>query len=336
MRIRIRGILLIVSLLAAGTLQAQQKLAQTGMKFLSVGSDARAVALGEAMTAIEFGSAAMMYNPAGMARVADRADIRLSNLQYIADIQHYVGNIAISPAKGEYGVLGFFVQYVDYGMFEGTIRSDNAQGYLDMGAFYPSAMVIGASYARALTDKFSVGGNAKYVEQTLGPSVNELDANGYAIFSKNSAHVWAFDFGLLYRTGFKSLNFGMVVRNFSQEVTFQEEGFQLPLNFKIGVSMNIWDFVEQENADHALLLAFDAEHPRDYVETVRFGIEYRMMDFLALRVGRVSPQSEYSWSYGIGLRKQADEATMGIGFDYAYTPFGLFGDVHRFTLQIAL
>jgi hypothetical protein len=336
MRITAHRILIVLSVIAIWTAQGQQKLAQTGMKFLSVGTDARAVALGEAVTSIEGGSAAMMYNPAGMARLADRADVNFCNLLYIADIQHYVGTIAFAPEHGDYGVLGLFVHYVDYGAFQGTVRVDNEKGYIDVGAFYPYAFTVGASYARALNDKFSIGGNAKYVRQSLGPSANGTTAGGYPAMSENATQVWAFDFGILYRTGFKSLNFGMVVRNFSQEVKYEREGFQLPLDFKIGVSMNVLDFVALEKTDHALLVTFDAEHPRDFAETVRMGLEYQLMDFLSLRVGRVSPQSEYEWSYGIGLRRRADGKTMGISFDYSYTKFGLFGNVHRFTLGVAL
>jgi hypothetical protein len=336
MKISVRCILIAAVLLAAGTAQGQQKLAQTGMKFLSVGTDARAVGMGEALTSIESGSAAMFYNPAGMARLADLADIRFSNLLYIADIQHYVGTFALAPEHGDYGVIGLFVHYVDYGAFQGTVRADNAQGYIDVGAFYPYAFTLGASYARALNDKFSVGGNVKFVRQSLGASANAMGVTGFPEMTPNITQVWAFDFGILYRTGFKSLNFGMVVRNFSQEVKYEKEGFQLPLSFKIGLSMNVMDFIAQEKPDHALRVSFDAEHPRDYAETVRLGVEYELMEFLALRVGYVSPQSEYKWSYGIGLRRKADGKTMGLGFDYAYTDFGIFGIVHRFTLQVAL
>lgn len=336
MRITALRLLIVVAVISASAVQAQQKLAQTGMKFLNVGTDARAVSLGEAITSVESNSASMFYNPAGMARLANAADIRFGNTHFIADIQHYAGTIALAPAHGEYGVLGFFVQYVDYGEFQGTVRSDNAQGYEETGAFYPSAFAVGASYARALNDKFSVGGSAKFVRQDLGPSANVLGPGGFPLLSENTAQVMAFDFGILYRTGFKSLNFGMVVRNFSQEVKFEKEGFQLPLTFKIGMSMNVLDLLNLEKPDHALLVSFDAEHPRDYAETVRLGVEYGLMDFLALRVGYVSPQSEYKMSYGIGLRKKSDGQSMGLGFDYAYTAFGLFGTVHRFTLQITL
>ena len=45
------------------------KLAQTGMKFLSFSPDARAAALGDAITAKTGGASSLFYNPAGMARL---------------------------------------------------------------------------------------------------------------------------------------------------------------------------------------------------------------------------------------------------------------------------
>ena len=53
----------------------RQKLAQTGMKFLSVSTDARISALGDAGTALEGNSALMFYNPAGLGFLSGFADV---------------------------------------------------------------------------------------------------------------------------------------------------------------------------------------------------------------------------------------------------------------------
>ena len=331
------GFILALCAICVGVAAGQQKLAQTGMKFLTVGTDARAEALGEAMTSVEGNASAMFFNPSAMARLSGTTSVTLGDTKYIADINHYEGGIAFAPAGGDFGVVGVSLHFVDYGEFLGTIRSDaNPLGYEETGAFHPSGLALGLTYARALNDKFSVGGSAKYVRQSLGISVNGFDALGNEIQKNNSADVMAFDFGLLYRTGFKSLNFGMVVRNFSKEIHYEKEDFQLPLVFKIGISMNVMDLTNVEKSEHALLVTFDAEHPSDFAETVRLGVEYVFDDLVALRVGYVSPQDEYKWTYGIGIHKSGILGPMGLGLDYAYTPFGIFGDVHRISLQFSL
>ena len=138
----------------------------------------------------------------------------------------------------------------------------------------------------------------------------------------NTLLVPAFDFGLQYKTGFKSLAFGMTVRNFAREVQYISEGFQLPLTFRIGVSMNMFDLLGFDPNEQMLLLAIDAEHPRDYPEQIKVGLEYLFMNTIALRAGYVSPADEHGFSFGLGLQQKL--AGIDFGLDYSYTPFGIF------------
>jgi hypothetical protein len=136
---------------------------------------------------------------------------------------------------------------------------------------------------------------------------------------------------MLYKTGFKSLAFGMAVRNFSKEVTFQKESFQLPLTFKMGIAMNVLDFADMDPTSQSLLIAIDAEHPRDYPEQIRVGAEYVFASTVSLRLGYVSPADEYSLSYGIGLQQEWMGAHMAV--DYSYTPYKTFDAVSRISLR---
>lgn len=334
MRPRLFIAIILCGVLAAPGL-AQTKLAQTGMKFLAVGTDARAVAMAEATTSLEGDASAMFYNPASMASLSGFTSLMLGQTQWIADIKHYYGGVAVSPSGGDWGVFGLMVQSVDYGVFEGTIRANNDKGYLDESDmpgldFKPNAFLFGIGYARSLSEKFSIGANIKYVRQSLGDAVATTSGDKVS----NTTSVWAFDFGILYRTGFKSLNFGMTVRNFSREVRYVNEGFQIPLTFKIGLSMNVLDFTDLDRDTHSFLLSVDAIHPRDYPEQIMVGAEYVFLKTLALRIGYVGPADEHGISYGAGV--EAELAKLSFGLNYAYVPFGVFGDVHRFTFQFSL
>ena len=55
---------------------------------------------------------------------------------------------------------------------------------------------------------------------------------------------------MIYKTGFKSLNLGMSIRNFSEEIKYIEEGFQLPLTFRIGASIDALDFMDVDKSTH--------------------------------------------------------------------------------------
>ncbi|MBM4162540.1 MAG: PorV/PorQ family protein [Ignavibacteria bacterium] len=312
---------------------AQQKLAQTGLKFLNVGTTASVTAMGEAYTGVESASTAMFYNPAGMARMRGFIDIGLGQTKWIADISHQYLSLAVSPFGGDYGVIGLTALSVDYGEIEETIRWNNEEGYIDLGTFSPSAMMVGVGYAQALTDRFSVGANVKYVAQNLGSSTIGFDQKNDLIKKENSVGVLAFDFGMLYRTGFKSLNFGVSVRNFSKEVRYEREGFQLPLIFRLGLSMNMIDLLGEEQEHHAFLLAVDATHPRDYPEQVNVGAEYVFMQIVAVRAGYMFNNDEYALTAGLGVQQQLSD--MRIGVDYSYTPFGVFQRVHRITVRFS-
>ena len=316
------------------------KLAQTGLKFLSVGLGARQAALADAFTASEGNSASMFYNPAGMARLGGFADVAVGQVNWIADIKQSYASIALSPFSGDYGVIGLSFQYSDYGDIQATILANNTQGFLDIGMVHPNAYAVGLGYARALTDKFSVGANVKYVRQDLGNGITQATYVGSAgsytgtdviTENKNAVDVIAFDFGLLYRTGFKSLTLGMAVRNFAREVTYQKESFQLPLAFKLGVSMNVFDLTGFNRESQALNITVDAEHPRDFPEQVKVGAEYVFMNMVSARVGYIGPADEHSFSYGLGF--QLAMAGTQLGLDYAYTPFGIFSNVQRFSLR---
>lgn len=341
------GVFTLVLLTVSSSFAQNRKLAQTGLKFLAVGASARQSALAEAFTATHGSSASLFYNPAGMARLQSLAEATVSTTEWIAEIKHQFASIAISPFDGEYGVIGFNFQYVDYGEIQATILANNPQGFLDVGTFKPTAYAVGVGYARALSDKFSVGGDIRWIKQDLGSGITEASfttTGGEAVdFSPlttidNTLGVLAFDFGIIYRTGFRSLNFGMAIRNFSREVKYQKESFQLPLTFKIGLSMNVLDLMEEDPDVHSLLVLTDAEHPRDYPELLRFGFEYTFQRMLSVRLGYVHigdeitrSEAESTTSFGIGL--QQFFAGMQFGLDYSYTPFGVFDKVQRFSVQ---
>jgi hypothetical protein len=134
--------------------QERQKLAQTGLKFLSVSTDARLSGLGDASTSISDASASsMFYNPSTMAGMTDMVSVTASQFKWIADIEYISAAAAFRPFDGSFGVIGFSVVSVDYGDFKRTIFAANEAGFLDMGTFKPTAMAIGLSYAKETVRK---------------------------------------------------------------------------------------------------------------------------------------------------------------------------------------
>src|SRR5690554_7066388 len=79
---KILSVLIILFLFSLTGFAQQQKLAQTGMKFLNMSVDARVSAFGDAVTSLENNSVSMFYNPASMARLEHlRSEEHTSELQ---------------------------------------------------------------------------------------------------------------------------------------------------------------------------------------------------------------------------------------------------------------
>ncbi len=327
--VRIAMVVLFISSASLG----QQKLAQSGFDFLNVSTDPRAEGMAEAVTSVEGNSVSMFFNTAGMARLENPTTISLGEVNWIAGINHIYGGVAISPSKGEYGVFGLNFRSVDYGELQETIIANNTEGFQDIGTFSPSAYLVGIGYAKALSDKFAVGGDVNYVSQDLGQSIVNINKDGTFVNAEEKLSVVSFDFGMIYRTGYKSLAFGMDLRNFSRQLRYVQETFDLPLIFNLGVSMNVLDMWNIDSKNQSLTIAADATHPRDYPEQVNVGAEYTFMQTVSLRGGYMFNNDEYGLVGGLGLQKQFDNVLVGI--DYSYTPFGIFGNVQRLAFHFS-
>ncbi|GAB6282697.1 MAG: hypothetical protein STSR0008_14430 [Ignavibacterium sp.] len=311
--------------------QERKKLAQTGFKFLSVTTDARISGMGEAITSVKGNSNALLYNPAVMSSFDGLFDVSFGNTSWIADIDYIYGTLAFSPFNGDYGVFGLSLVAVDYGVFNGTIVAPIDDGYIDVGGYEPKAYSIGLGYAKSLSQKFSVGGQIKYVKQSLGNNILGIDESSNPVINKYEEDAFAVDFGILYHTGFKSLDFAMSVRNFSTDRKYISENFELPLTFKMGISMNVFDLTNIDKNSHSLLVSVDASHPRDYKEQIFFGGEYTFLNTLSLRGGYSFPNDEKDISLGAGLKQKFSDFLFAI--DYAYTSFGIFDNVHRISVN---
>lgn len=325
-------ILMIFTLQETSFSQERKKLAQTGMKFLSVSLDPRSSAMGDAVTSVLANSTSLLYNPSAMAEMHGYTDLAFGRTNWIADINYIYGTAALNLFDGNYGVFGVSLVAVDYGEFLGTIVANNDDGFLDVGTFKPTAMSIGIGYANQLSEKFMVGGNVKYVRQSMGTAIVGFDQSGGRMVEDFSVDVAAFDFGILYHTGFKSLNFGMSIRNFSTEISYKDENFQLPLTFRIGMSIDALDLTTIDPEMHSLLVAVDASHPRDYPEQISMGMEYTFMNTFSVRGGYTFPTDEQEFSAGVGLKQKLADIRFSV--DYSYTPFGVFSDVHRVSLNL--
>ena len=309
-----------------------KKVGQSTMNFLQVGVVPRAVALGEAYSAIGKGPEAIFYNPAGLAEMQGTFGAFVSATRWIADIQYLNGSLAWK--FGNVGTVGLSFLTVDYGDIIGTSllsKSDaaaNPLGYMDNGVMgNVGAYAFGLSFARPISSIFLIGGNIRYAGQQLGQNIT-TETNGK--LETNEAHKLSFDMGVKYYTGFKSFNFGMSIRNFSTAVKYEEITAQLPMVFAVGAAMDMLDWFFADHKDHTALLAVEFTHPNNYNERLHLGLEYSFMNMLSLQGGYVTNSDLAGASFGVGFQKNIMGKRLEIG--YAYSLYDVFNDINRLSI----
>jgi len=301
-------LLLLVVLLLPGVLYGQAKVATAGAQFLEVGVSARAVGMGEAFIAIVDDATALYYNPAGLTQVYQR-EVVFTHIDYAADMSYEFGGIVL-PVWSIGGVIGVGVYMLDAGTIDettyeyptGTGRTFGAQDF-----------ALGASYARSLTDHFSVGLTLKMIDRK---------------FESQRSTGWAADIGTTYDTGYRGFRISMVISNFGPDMRFITEEYPLPINFKFGGAFNV---IESDN--HRAIVSLEGSHPSDNLEKYAAGMEYTFNEIFSLRMGRKFQIDEGGFSAGAGLALPINE--WNIKFDYAYFDFGVLESVHRFTIGMA-
>ena len=315
---------------------AQSKVGTSAAPFLGIGVGPRAVGMGGAFVGIASDASALYWNPGGISRYG-RSEVQFSHTDWLVDSKFdWTGVVLNLDGSNAVGVS--FTQ-LSYG--EELVTTEASQ----MGTgetWSASDVAIGLSYSRNLTDRFSIGGTLKYIQQRIW---NETASSA------------AIDVGLLYLTDFSGLKIGMCVSNYGADMkldgkdlyrpydpdpthagsnkstvaVLKTDPWPLPLFFRAGVSLDAMKVEELR-----FTIAADALRPSDNAETVNLGGELAWNEILFLRGGLKSlflPESQEGYTLGGGARWDFS-TTMGLGLDYSYEDFGLFGGIQQFAISI--
>lgn len=312
------------------------KVGTTSAPFLKVEPGARAVGMGGAFVAVANDATAIFWNPAGIARLT-KTEIILIHTQWLAGTSFdFVGFIL---PLGTFGTLG--VSITSLSMGEMKVRT----------VFYPEGtgekygagdVAIGLSYARNLTDRFSIGFNGKYIQQHIW----HMSSSAFAV-----------DIGTLFTTQFNGMKIGMSISNFGTNMQLdgkdtminydpdpvkygnndripahmQTDKFSLPLLFRVGVAMDIL-----KGKRNRMTLAIDAVHPNDNTENLNLGVEHVFNNMIFLRIGYknlFTKDGEEGLTAGAGMKYRLIGNT-SLKIDFSYQDFGRLNNVHRFSMGL--
>jgi opacity protein-like surface antigen len=331
-------VLFLVLFVAASAFpQSDAQLSKTGTtagQFLKIGVGPRAIGMGGAFTAVSDDITSFYWNPSGLAKMYSR-EAFFNHVDWIADVSMEHAGFAMNIT--DFGTLGAFISVLSMGdEMVRTVEQPEGTGEL----FSAGSMLIGISFARSLTEDFSIGVNAKFIREYIW---NESDAT------------FAFDIGTMYTIPFLNKftiaasisNFGSKMRLEGRDIrstqrvgegdanlietNLELDSYDLPLLFRIGVAM---DAVKDQN--NRLTLAVDAIHPNDHYEHLNTGLEYSWNELFFIRGGYKSlfeRDGEQGLSFGVGINYRLIESVR-VKVDYAYQDFGRLSNVQYLSLGL--
>jgi len=317
-------------LVSAASAGEFSKVGTAGAQFLKVGMGARYVGMGEASVACVNDAYAMYWNPAGLTGLSS-TNLSLTNVDWIGDVQ--LNHISLGKPLGDYSAFGLSVTALSMGEMEvTTVEEPEGTGE----TFTASSYCLSLGYARKMTDRFSVGLSGKYIWERI----SEERASGFA-----------FDFGTLFYTGFRSLRMGMNIANLGPEMKMdgpelsayldpQPENsnyddvksklavdpYDLPLTFRFGMAYDVI-----ESPESKLTVSMEAKHPNDNTQQASLGGEYLWKELFSLRAGYKFNYEEEGLTFGGGVKLKAGEKT-NLDINYAWADFSRLQSVHRFSL----
>jgi long-subunit fatty acid transport protein len=331
-------VLLAVLLVFAGSALAIEKVGTTSMQVLKIPMGVRGIGLGNAFSAAVQDAEAVWWNPGALTEMKG-TQVLLSQINMPADI--HLNSLALARTWGDYSAWSLHA----INLYTGDMPERTWDQPLGTGRnFNASDLVVGATYARKLTDRFSLGANVRYLRSSLEDEVY----NGVSV-----------DLGTLYKTGLRSMRLGMAIQNLGPDVKYSGnyldyrnrvthnallaqdyETANLPTMFRLGVAFDAMElFGINAGKDYTAQLAAEMNHPNDNRERLNIGAEGSFRNTLFLRAGGKFAYDEETISLGFGLRIPVYDQYR-VKFDYAYSHMGrisqatddFMGQPHRFAL----
>jgi hypothetical protein len=314
------------------------KVGTAAATFLRIPVGARATGMGSSFVSMIDDPSALYWNPSTLTSLKSRA-LLVDHSPWLPGISFdFVGIVLPFEDVGTVGMSTTILH---------TDEMDVTTPAAPMGTgetFTASSIAFGISYARFLTDRFSIGGTFKYIRETIYNSA----ATGIA-----------FDVGTIYETPFAGIRLGASISNFGTKMQMtgedlnvrvdiapNQEGnnqsivgklntdeFDLPLIMRIGISGEV---VKTE--DFRFTLSADGINPNDNAQSADIGGEVGVLnELLQFRAGYRDlflADNEFGPTFGLSVNQLRVAGDISVTVGYGYQHYVHLGSSNKFTLAI--
>ena len=308
------------------------KVGAAGAQFLKIGVGARASGMAGAFTSIANDLTSLYWNPAGLADVKKmNGDFHYT--KWFGNFSHSFAAISM-PINDNYIVAAQILSFSSDEIPITTLAQPEGTG----SHYTINDVSIGVSFSGYLTDQFSFGVTAKYVQN--------------AFSSLNSSGI-AFDIGTMYDTGIQGIKLGFAMFNLGTEmkysgqdlnstrkyidalkaapldVSYLSNAYPMPLIFRAGISTELINTDENK-----LLVSGDFITLSDTPEQFALGAEYTWNNLLSIRGGYRIGNDQLNFAGGIGF----NYITGGFKgqIDYSISPTSDLGLINRLSVSVGL
>ena len=349
--------------IGSGSTEPYAKVGMSGGQFLKIGHGARGNGMAGAVSAISNDLSSVFWNPAGIADLP-ALSAGFDYTQWFAGLNHNFGAVGL-PLMDGYGVALHFTSLSTPEMERTTIERPSGTNQY----FTASDVSVGLTFAGYLTDQFSFGITARYLNNTLAYA----EASGFS-----------FDVGTKYRTGIQGIVLGVSLHGLTTELTYSgnefnqtmrlvqggwqspidvkmvPSPFNIPLLFRANVAVDIiGETINRTSSnhprvdgsstqphpagiagkppvqEHQLVGVLDFTTTSDSPEQFALGAEYIWNELLAVRAGYRIGNDIQGFSWGVGINYFSGSFSGRI--DYSMSPLAYnLGLANRISITLDL
>lgn len=337
MRTTCVGVLAGVLISGAAWAEGVSSVGTAGAQELRIPVGARSTAMSGSNLGVVSGVEAMFWNPGGLAQM-EGSQAEFGSFSYWAGIEMMQFSVAHSfEGKGTVGIAARVLNLGD--LYVTTEDMPEGTGEVTQ----PKFSTVTFSWAKKMTDRVSLGTNLNL----LSEKIKDMSAKGYAL-----------DFGVQVATPMDGLAFGVVLKNFGPDMSYDGYGgerrfigeesepgsdhsvakpiyqqFELPSSFQFGVSYAALETPLNYLGFHG---TYQSNHHSS--DEYRFGAEYAFRNQIFARAGYVTAANLaadedylYTWATGLGFKVDLGESNLFI--DWSYNPNEHFDGSQWYTLR---